>query len=135
MKHPRRRRSPRPPEANDAKERFTRLVRGAVARQPEKFLSLRGTVAIAVPGSPGWTIRFGSIDDPVELAFDARADLQMWLTPTAFAAFVDGTLDVRRAMAGRTVRVRGDRNLLHNVGVLFEPGGTPLQTLLSSRQR
>lgn len=114
-------------------EFFERLLPAAVSQSPEKFLAQDGVVAIAVPARGSWTIRFGSLDRPVEKGFAKDADLRLWLSPTACAKLVAGDIDVKSALADRQIRLTGDTRLLERLGFLFEVGGSPLNTLLAMR--
>lgn len=124
---------PRREGASEVLDFFERLLPAAVAQSPEKFLSQDGVVAIAVPARGSWTVRFGSLDRPVEPGFARDADLRLWLSPSACAALVAGDMDVKTALRDRQIRVTGDTRLLERLGFLFEVGGSPLNTLLAMR--
>ena len=121
-------------EGREAVNRFfEELLPKAVVRSTEKFLAQDGSIAIAVQPHGRWTIRFGSLTEPVSEGFDHEADLRVWFVPGAFARFVEGTLDVEEAISARQIKLAGDMKLMERLGFLLEVGGSPLQTLLAMR--
>ena len=128
-----RRRRPERSGRDEVQRFFGELLPKAVVHGAEKFLAQDGSIAIAVPPHGQWTVRFGSLTEPVRAGFDPAADLRAWFGPAAFGAFVQGTLDVERALSARRIRLAGDIKLLERLGFLLEVGGSPLQTLLALR--
>ena len=95
---------------------FEELLPKAVVQSAEKFLAQDGTIAIAVQPHGRWTVRFGSLEDPVSEGFDQEADLRVWFAPGAFARFVEGTLDVEEAVSSRQIKLAGDIKLMPGTG-------------------
>jgi hypothetical protein len=127
------RRRPKRDGRDAVKRFFEELLPKAVVQSTEKFLAQDGSIAIAVQPHGRWTLRFGSLTDPVSEGFDHEADLRVWFGPGAFARFVEGTLDVEEAVSARQIKLLGDTKLMERLGFLMEVGGSPLQTMLALR--
>ncbi len=107
-----------------ARHFFERTLPLQASAEVSRLHGTRGSVAFRV-GSAAWTFRFSS-DAPVRPGFDRDADLHVWFTEPAFAAFVNGTLDVSDAVAFGDVRARGDLTLLERFGRFLQKGEAAL---------
>lgn len=110
-----------PPDT--ARQFFEKTLPAQAASEVHRLFASTGSIAFKV-GPSAWTFRFGSVE-PIEPRFDRDADLHLWFTPPAFAAFVDGTLNVAKVAGERAgegaIKARGDLRLLERFGRFLQP--------------
>lgn len=85
----------------------------------QDFLLQSGTLHFDIEGAR-WTFVFGS-DEPVREGHLDAADLSLTFTARAFAAFLDGSLDILAAVRAGEVSGSGDYALLEDFGRLLHP--------------
>lgn len=105
-----RRRGP-PRKGVDTRPFFGRTLPLALLKNIDTFMAVPGVMTIVVRGKAKWTIRFGDQERPLEPGAAKDADLTVAFVPSAFEAFINGTLDPHRALATGKVKTRGDRRL------------------------
>lgn len=93
---------------------FEEALPAKAAAELHRLFACEGRVAFKV-ADRAWTFRFANVE-PVVSRFDREADLQLWFTPDAFAAFIDGSLGVAAAVKSGAVKARGDVSLLETFG-------------------
>ena len=116
----------------DAQRFFKVGLPAMVAERLEKFATMSGVLTVNVKGSGKWTVRLGNLEQPVSEGDDPAADLRLWISAHALEAWLDGRLDVTRALEDGHVAAKGDLNVLEHLGFLLQPPGSPLATRLGS---
>lgn len=109
---------------------FGRELPIAMAKNIDAFMAVPGVVTLDVRGKGAWTIRFGDHHRPLEPGKAADADLIVKFVPSAFEAFVKGTLKVHRALATGRIKTRGDRRLLARLAQVLD---TAPKNMLAAR--
>lgn len=94
------------------------------AAELHRLFSSEGSVAFKV-ADRAWTFRFADVE-PVVARFDREAALQLWFTPEAFTAFIDGSLEVTAAVKSGAVKARGDVSLLETFGRFLQDDAATL---------
>lgn len=105
----------------DAARFFEKALPQLIADNLEGFAALDGVVTFDVAGAGAWTLHLGRVEGPVEGGANEAADLTLSFDPAAFAAFIDGTLDVVRALDSGAITFRGEPELLARLGFLMRP--------------
>lgn len=110
--------------ASLAHDFFFRRVPHRLAADPQALFTAEGRIAFQV-GAESFVFTFAS-DEPVKTGGDRHAELQLRFTEPAFQGFVEGTLDVVKAVADGEVRARGEVLLLERFGRLLKGPGDAL---------
>ena len=87
------------------------------------FPALAGTISIVVEHD-AWTLRLHDATAPVTPGGMPGADLALYFSADAFAALADGTLDIERAIATRSIGYSGDLRALEQLGRLLQGSGS-----------
>lgn len=120
--------------AVDAAERFFMVALPTmVARNLEKFASMRGNLGFSIKGKGKWTLQFGDVETPVRAGMDRTADVRVFFTPITFERFVQGSLDVAKAMDDDQLHASGDARLLDKFAFLMNPPSSPLGARLDAQ--
>lgn len=109
---------------------FTVGLPTMVCQGAEQFITMSGNIAFDVKGVGGWTLHLGKLDQPISLGAKRSSDLWLSFSEAAFSSFVDGTLEIRRALYKKEMSFSGDTSLLEKFGFLLSGGSSPLATRL-----
>ena len=109
----------------DAQRFFMTAIPTRVRDNSEAFLALTGTLVVHVRARGSYTVSFGDIRHPVVEGAAESADLQVWFSRQAFAAFVDGTLDPS-TLGPADLLHKGDARMLEQLGHFLQPPASPL---------
>lgn len=113
----------------DAARFFEVAIPEMAQRRAALFGHLRGSLAFIIRGQGGWTVHLGA-KVPVTPEADPKADLVLSFTPEAFDGFVDGSLDLERAMAEHQLAHEGDLGALTRFSSLLSADTNPLSVRL-----
>lgn len=100
-------------------EQLPELARARAALFP----ALADTISIVVEHE-AWTLRLHDAATPVTRGGTPGAALALYFGADAFAALVDGTLDLDHAIARRAIGYAGDLRLLEQLGRLLQGGAS-----------
>src|SRR5947209_1836064 len=105
------------PNAPTPVKRFFEVILPAlVLKQFDQFLEQDGCLSFDVTGVGQWSFTFGT-EEPVAAGLDPGAGLRLTFTPAAMAKFIDGSLEVVKAVQAREVTAKGKEFiLLENFG-------------------
>lgn len=103
-----------------AKTWFERQLPALLVSRFDDFLAVQGDISFQV-GDEAWTLTFGDVEEPVRAGATPGASLRLRFTPSAFEAFVAGTLDPVAAIGRGEVKGSGDFELLATLATLMMP--------------
>ncbi len=103
-----------------AKVWFERTLPALVISRFDDFLSMTGAIAFEV-GDEAWTLTFADVESPVREGASEDAGLELRFSPTGFAAFTEGTLDVAQATGSGEISATGELELLQSLARLMVP--------------
>jgi SCP-2 sterol transfer family len=101
-------------------ERFFQVQLPTMVLQSfQDFLLQSGVIHFQI-GDEAWTFVFGS-PEPVREGHVEEPDLELTFAPAAFAAFIDGSLDIVAAVRAGQISGGGDFELLEGFGRILRP--------------
>ncbi len=114
----------------DAQRFFEKAFPQMVVEHFEAFLQRQGTISFAIEGKGHWTIRLGDPATPVMPGFQRNADLRLWWTEDAFLQFLEGRLDIQKAIRTEELTAVGNAELFESLGYILRPQTTLLDVLM-----
>ena len=108
----------------EARRFFEVALPQMLSHRLETFLVARGVMAFSVQGAGTWTVRWGDVETPVLAGFASDADVKIWLSESAWRAWMAGDLDPYRSVDSGEVVVDGNETLLETFGYFLRPANT-----------
>jgi hypothetical protein len=106
---------------------FWQEVPAMIARQPQAFAMLFGSIAFSCAGHKA-TLRLGNVTQPIVAGFDRRASLRVWFFGDAFSRFLAG-----QHMDGKHDHMhQGDTTVLSRFGLFLSAGHSALSVRFQS---